>query len=82
MGGWKAAPIGGERSEYLVGSYQILFVTSEPGEADEVVGRHRVAGGDGAVIDLLLTDQQLLVVGGCEEEATALLRQYVEKHFG
>ena len=54
----------------MVGALQVFQVTGQPSEPHEVVGRHRVSGRDGAVIDLFLTDQQLFVVGGGEKEAT------------
>ena len=43
----------------MVSALQVFGVAGETGETDEIFGSHRVAGGDGAVVDLFLADQQL-----------------------
>jgi len=50
----------------------VFGAAGEPRETQEVPGCHRIARGDGAVVNLLLSNQQFLVVVGGEEVAAVL----------
>src|SRR5205823_2283406 len=58
-----------------------LVVAEDPGETEQDVGEHRVAGGGRVVVEVLLARHQLLSVRGREVETTPLLvREQVDRH--